>query len=114
AAVLSAAVQSRSAGWVHKLIALLCIAILVALPFVAGEFLIKFATRILIFGLAAISVDLLLGYAGLVSFGHAAFLAIGAYTAGIVTDAGFESAFVVWACAVIERRRQRPSSAPCR
>jgi branched-chain amino acid transport system permease protein len=74
----------------------LALAALVAVPFLADEFWLRLATKILIFGLAALAVDLLLGYAGLVSFGHAAYLGIGAYVAGILTQAGHESAFLVW------------------
>jgi branched-chain amino acid transport system permease protein len=75
-------------------------------------FYVSLATRILIFALAALSLDLILGYGGLVSFGHAAFLGIGAYTVGILFyhDAmdvpllglpGSQSAFVVWPLAVL-------------
>ena len=44
--------------------------------------------EILILGLFALSLDLALGYAGLVSLGHAAFLGLGAYTAGIMASRG--------------------------
>lgn len=46
-------------------------------------YLLSFGSRILIYGLAAVSLDLLLGYAGLVSLGHAAFVGIGAFVVGI-------------------------------
>ena len=55
----------------------------------------------LIFGIAAMGVDLLVGFAGLVPLGHAAFLGLGAYAAGILTDMGLESAFVVWPLAIM-------------
>jgi len=45
--------------------------------------------EILILGLFAMSLDLALGYAGLVSLGHAAFLGLGAYAAGIMASRGF-------------------------
>ena len=41
-------------------------------------------SQILIVGLFAVSLDLILGYAGIVSLGHAAFFGIGAYTAGLL------------------------------
>lgn len=53
-------------------------------PVVAGEFWLSLATHILIFGLLALSVDLLLGHAGLFSLGHAAFFAVAAYTTAIL------------------------------
>ncbi|HEY9163503.1 MAG TPA: branched-chain amino acid ABC transporter permease [Magnetovibrio sp.] len=52
-----------------------------ALPLVAGTFGILLATKIAALALFAMSLDLLLGYTGLVSFGHAAFFGIGAYAA---------------------------------
>ncbi len=50
----------------------------------AGQgFYISFATRVLILALAASSLNLILGYGGLVSFGHAAYVGIGGYVVGI-------------------------------
>jgi len=49
-----------------------------------GEtFYIRLFTRILVFAIAAVGLDLILGYGGMVSFGHAAFLGLGAYAVGI-------------------------------
>ena len=57
----------------------------------AGEpFLVTLASRVLIYGLAALSLDLLVGYGGMVSFGHAAFLGVGAYVVGILGLHSFE------------------------
>jgi branched-chain amino acid transport system permease protein len=51
-----------------------------------GEpFYVKLFTRILIFAIAAVSLDLILGFGGMVSFGHAAFVGVGAYVAGILS-----------------------------
>jgi len=47
------------------------------------------ATQILITGLFAVSLDLILGYAGIVTLGHAAFFGLGAYTAGLLTTVGY-------------------------
>jgi branched-chain amino acid transport system permease protein len=86
----------------HRIAVLAILAIaLLAAPWGLDEFSLKLATRMLIFGVAAMGVDLLVGFAGLVPLGHAAFLGLGAYAAGILTDAGYESAFVVWPLAVI-------------
>ena len=54
------------------------------------EYLLSLFTRILIYGLAAASLDLILGYGGMVSLGHAAFLGIGAYCAGILALHSYE------------------------
>lgn len=59
-------------------------ALLAAVPLVAGEFWLGLVTHILIFGLLALSVDLLLGHAGLFSLGHASFFAVSAYTVAIL------------------------------
>ena len=82
------------------LVALLA-ALAVAVPLLGDTFYTKFATRIAIYGMAALSVDILLGYAGLVSFGHAAFFGVGAYAAAILINAGTVSGFVVLPVAVI-------------
>jgi branched-chain amino acid transport system permease protein len=65
----------------HFLIWILVILALVAFPIVIkGEFFTFLLTEILIMGLFAMSFNLLLGYTGLLSFGHAAFFGLGAYT----------------------------------
>jgi branched-chain amino acid transport system permease protein len=51
------------------------------------------ATQILITGLFAVSLDLILGYAGIVSLGHAAFFGVGAYTAGLLAAHGWGEPF---------------------
>lgn len=62
------------------------VALLIALPFATESFIIKTVTEVLIFGIFAMSLDLLVGYTGLVSFGHAAFFGIGAYSAGVLAE----------------------------
>jgi branched-chain amino acid transport system permease protein len=56
-------------------------ALLAAAPLVLPEFWRRFATEILIWGLLAMSSDLLIGYTGMVSFGHSAFFGLGMYGA---------------------------------
>ncbi|MEO0625206.1 MAG: branched-chain amino acid ABC transporter permease [Pseudomonadota bacterium] len=53
-----------------------------------GAYLNSLVMRAMILAIAALSLDLLIGTCGLVSFGHAAFLGIGAYTAGIAITEG--------------------------
>src|ERR1700687_4734568 len=64
-------------------------------------FYVSFAARILIFALAATSLNLILGYGGMVSFGHAAFVGAGAYTVAILMAEGVRSAWVSWPLAVL-------------
>jgi branched-chain amino acid transport system permease protein len=63
-------------------------------------FYVGFASRIMIYALAATSLNLILGYAGMVSFGHAAFLGAGAYTVGILMAQGASSAWLAWPAAI--------------
>tara|TARA_R110002072_G_scaffold202352_1_gene360133 strand:+ start:40 stop:972 length:933 start_codon:yes stop_codon:yes gene_type:complete len=76
-------------------------AIALVVPLFGDTFYTKFATRILIFGMAALAVDILLGYAGLVSLGHAAFFGIGAYATGMLINAGVVTGFLVLPAAVL-------------
>jgi branched-chain amino acid transport system permease protein len=59
------------------------------LPFVLFPHHLVLASQIAITALFALSLDLILGYAGIVSLGHAAFFGLGAYTAGIITKYGW-------------------------
>ena len=56
-------------------------ALLVVAPLVLPEFWRRFLTEALIWGLLAMSSDLLIGYTGMVSFGHSAFFGLGMYGA---------------------------------
>lgn len=72
----------------RPLIALAVLVVLIALPPVADAMgqpaLTSMAARILIYGIAAASLNIVLGYGGMVSFGHAAFFGIGGYVVGIL------------------------------
>lgn len=59
------------------------------IPFVAFENYLSLAASIAIAATFCISLDLILGYAGIISLGHAAFFGIGAYTAGILSSKGW-------------------------
>jgi urea transport system permease protein len=58
------------------------------LPAVTGQHLTGLVGRFLVFALVAVSLDLLWGYAGQLSLGHAAFFGLGAYAAGLVLVGG--------------------------
>ncbi|WP_209426979.1 branched-chain amino acid ABC transporter permease [Pararhodobacter sp. SW119] len=57
-------------------------------------------TRILVFAIAALSLDLILGFGALVSFGHAAYVGFGAYAVGVLMRHGVTDIFVQLACAI--------------
>ena len=94
--------------------------LLLALPVLAGmadePYLVSLFSRILIYALAAVSLDLMLGFGGMVSLGHAAFFGVGAYVVCILSYHAFDgtpflswpihidgqqSALVVWPTAVL-------------
>jgi branched-chain amino acid transport system permease protein len=83
----------RAFGWR----AVVVFALLAALPLVPGmsRYYLLLAFDALLFGAIAMSLDLLMGYTGLVSFGHAAFYGLGAYATAILMERGVQS---VWAC----------------
>ncbi|MGB6749709.1 MAG: hypothetical protein WBE51_16990, partial [Xanthobacteraceae bacterium] len=56
-------------------------ALLIAAPLILPEFWRRFLTEVLIWGLLAMSSDLLIGYTGMISFGHSAFFGLGMYGA---------------------------------
>lgn len=61
---------------------------------------VTMASRILIYALAATSLNLVLGYGGMISFGHAAFVGAGAYTASVLIVEGVASAWIGWPLAM--------------
>src|SRR5215471_1383232 len=77
----------RWLGGIHPAY-LLILPVLVVFPLATAEvfpFGVSLATSILVLSIFTMSLDLLLGYAGLPSFGHAAFLGLGAYSTAIVS-----------------------------
>lgn len=85
-------------GWVA---AQLGLAVLIAAPFVLTAldraWLLPTLTRMLAYALGAAALDLVLGYGGLVSFGHGAFLGTGAYVAGaLIHHAGARTPLLTW------------------
>jgi branched-chain amino acid transport system permease protein len=79
----------------QRVAAAVLLAAALALPWLlraAGwDFYLSLATRILVFAIAATSLNLLLGYAGMVSLGHAAFLGLGGYVSGVLLSEGQQS-----------------------
>jgi len=81
------------------------LAILALLPVYAAltgnTFALSLFTRIVIFAIAAVSLNLIMGFGGMVSFGHAVYLGIGGYVVGILAKEGIGSGFVQWPLALI-------------
>jgi branched-chain amino acid transport system permease protein len=86
-------------AWRPLTIPVLLVAAFAATPFLAAAsgaegYVLSLLNRVMVFAIAAISLDLILGYGALVSFGHAAYLGIGAYAVGILASHGVEDALV--------------------
>jgi branched-chain amino acid transport system permease protein len=81
---------------------LLLLALLPVYCSVTGNyFLMSLFTRILILAMAAVSLNLIMGFGGMVSFGHAVYLGIGGYAVGILAKEGINSGFVQWPVALL-------------
>ena len=82
----------------------LLLVILATLPLLTQAFdqryLLSVGTRIVIWSIAAVSLNMILGYGGLVSFGHAAFFGIGGYAVGILSAEGIQSGWIQWPIAL--------------
>lgn len=80
------------------------IGLLVAIPFysqAAGEpFFLTFFGRMMIYAIAAVALNLLIGYTGLVSLGHALYLGLGAYAVGLLSFHGITNGWVQLAAAI--------------
>ena len=91
--------MSRALGWRAAPV----FAALAALPAVPGmtDYYLLLAFDALLFGAVAMSLDLLIGYTGLVSFGHAAFFGLGAYATAILLERGILSLWASLGFAVV-------------
>jgi branched-chain amino acid transport system permease protein len=68
----------------HAAAAVIVVALLAAFPLVGGKYEIDLIAKILVLAIFALSLELLVGQTGLVSFGHAAFFGLGAYTTALL------------------------------
>jgi len=89
----ASAAPAASLGQRVALLALFAVALM--LPWLLDAlgigYYLSLASRILVYAVAATSLNLVLGYGGLVSFGHAAFVGIGSYATGILISEGVEA-----------------------
>ena len=73
----------RADQWVMVLVLVILALVPVFVAISGNYFYLDVATRLIILAIAAVSLNLILGYGGMISFGHAAYLGIGAYAVGI-------------------------------
>jgi branched-chain amino acid transport system permease protein len=84
-----------------NIVLLLTLGLLPVYAVLTGDtFVVTLFTRVLILAMAALSLNLIMGYGGMVSFGHAAYLGIGGYAVGILAKEGIDSGFVQWPVAI--------------
>jgi branched-chain amino acid transport system permease protein len=88
----------------RNIVTAVLVGVLVLLPLyvtlTGDRFMLTLFTRIVILAMAAVSLNLILGYGGMMSFGHAAYLGIGGYTVAILAFEGVQSGFVQWPAAI--------------
>ncbi|MFA6264574.1 MAG: branched-chain amino acid ABC transporter permease [Pseudolabrys sp.] len=81
---------------------LLALALLPVYSQLTGDrFMLTLFTRIVILALAAVSLNLILGFGGMMSFGHAVYLGIGGYAVGMLAKEGIFSGFIQWPVAIL-------------
>jgi branched-chain amino acid transport system permease protein len=95
---MSAWLNLRNAFVVALVVMLALVPVYAAL--IGNYFLMSLFTRIVILAMAAVSLNLIMGFGGMVSFGHAAYLGIGGYAIGILAKEGINSGFVQWPVAL--------------
>lgn len=85
-------------SWLLIALAVGALILIVIGPMIFGRFTLNVLTRSMIYAILAVTVDLLWGYAGILTFGQAAFFGVGAYAAAMVlTHLGGEPAFMLLA-----------------
>ncbi len=100
-ATASGARALRPARDILPMLIFLAFALLPVVAFLTSrQYLLDVGARMMVFAVAAVSLDLLVGYAGLISFGHAAFVGLGAYAVGILAAHGINDALVALPAAI--------------
>jgi branched-chain amino acid transport system permease protein len=92
-------------AWSRQLfVAIVIFAFLAAIPAIAAwtdvPFYYDLGRRLMILAIGALSLNLIMGYGGMISFGHAAYIGIGAYTVGICAEHELVSGFIQWPLAL--------------
>ncbi len=79
----------------------LAVAVFIALPYLIQTYYVGLVTKMLIFALFAMSLDLMIGYTGLASLGHAAFFGLGGYTVALLAVRGHISEWIAFPAGVV-------------
>lgn len=86
---------------ISKIILILSSVFLISAPYILPTYWLIILSEILIMGLFAMSFNLLMGYTGLLSFGHGAFFGTGAYVTALLLKYNFENIFLILAIGII-------------
>jgi branched-chain amino acid transport system permease protein len=89
-----------SRHWVTVVLLALLAAVPPLAAYFEAPFYLDLLRRVMIFAIAALSLNLILGYGGMVSFGHAAYLGVGAYAVGVLSFYGIHSGWLQWPLAI--------------
>jgi len=87
-------------NWIVAGLLVLLAAVPAAAAYFDELFYLDLLRRVMIFAIAALSLNLILGYGGMVSFGHAAYLGIGAYAVGVLGYYGIHNGWLQWGVAI--------------
>ena len=98
-------VSTAHARWVSHSVLAVLVLVLGAFPWVAPalglDYYVDFVRRILTLSIAALSLNFLIGRAGLVALGHAGFVGVGAYAVVAMVEGGFSNAWLIWLVAAV-------------
>ena len=89
-----------SRGAFNLLLVALCALMPFIAPLIGQDFYTDVFARTMIWAIAAVSLNLIMGYGGMISFGHAVYIGVGGYAVGILTFHGIESAYIQWPVAL--------------
>ncbi|MBT7955757.1 MAG: branched-chain amino acid ABC transporter permease [Rhodospirillaceae bacterium] len=98
---MNLAILKTPRGIYNSILILLCIFMPFIAPVIGQEFFTDVFARIMIVTIAAISLNLIMGYGGMISFGHAVFVGLGGYAVGIFASHGIESAYIQWPVGIL-------------
>ena len=88
-------------GIYNTIVVLICALLPVFAPMIGQEFFIDVFARTMIWAIAAISLNFIMGYGGMVSFGHAVYFGVGGYAVGILAFHGVENAYIQWSVGLV-------------
>ena len=102
---MPALASNAHARWVSHSVLAALVLVLGAFPWVAPalglDYYVDFVRRMLTLSLAALSLNFLIGRAGLVALGHAGFVGVGAYAVVAMVEGGFSNAWAIWLVACV-------------